>query len=179
MFSVAHGETAPAPELVKCILSGWITWMTEAARLSQAIRRRPPTLAPALQHLLQTLCGPPLRSSGPLPRAITPCYFELPVTRRLSSAVRVLSPARTRRFDSCQVQLGTRSAIFAAKQHFVQGAPFAIPTAPGADLSDPLSCVRACMESFGCTKPIGPASTGSASGIRLRTTAIPYFAPAC
>jgi hypothetical protein len=60
----------------------------------------------------------------------------VPVARRLSSAVRALSPARTRRFDSCQVQLGTRSAIFAVGQHFVQGAPFAIPTEPGADLSD-------------------------------------------
>jgi hypothetical protein len=52
--------------------------------------------------------------------------------------VRALSPARTRRFDSCQVQLETRSTIFAVGRHFVQGAPFAIPTAPGADLSDRL-----------------------------------------
>src|SRR5208337_3287411 len=57
---------------------------------------------------------------------------------RLSSVVRALSPARTKRFDSCQVQLGTRSAIFAVGQHFVQGTPFAIPTAPGADLLDRL-----------------------------------------
>src|SRR6202162_1775066 len=92
------------------------------------------TLARFVQHLLRTPCGPPLRSCGPLPRAVTPCYFELPVGRRLSSAVRALSPARTRRFDSCQVQLGTRSAIFAVGRHFVQGAPFAIPTAPGGDL---------------------------------------------
>src|SRR5271165_1660097 len=112
---------------------------TEAARLNQAIRRPVANaLAPSVQHLLQTLCGPPLRSCGPLPRAVTPCYFELPVARRLSSAVRALSPGRTRRFDSCQVQLGTRSAIFAVGQHFVQEAPFAIPTAPGADLSDRL-----------------------------------------
>src|SRR5260370_29777586 len=87
-----------------------------------------------MQPLLQTLGGPPLRSCVPLPRAVTPCYFELPVARRLSSAVRALSPARTRRFDSSQVELGTRSAIFAVGRHFVQGAPFSIPTAPGADL---------------------------------------------
>src|SRR6202040_1456134 len=99
---------------------------------------RLPTLAPSVQHLLQTLCGPPLRSCEPLPRAVTPCYFELPVARRLSSAVRAPLPARTRRFDHDQAQLGTRSAIFAVGQHFVQGAPFAIPTAPGADLSDRL-----------------------------------------
>src|SRR5271165_6612598 len=96
------------------------------------------TLAPSVQHLLQTLGGPPLRSCGPLPRAVTLCYFELPVARRLNSVVRALSPARTRRLDSCQVQLETRSAIFAVGRHFVQGAPFAIPTAPGADLSDRL-----------------------------------------
>src|SRR5271165_2016351 len=54
---------------------------------------RPPTLAPPVQHLLRTLGGPPLRSCGPLPRAVTPCYFELPVARRLSSAVRALLPA--------------------------------------------------------------------------------------
>ena len=53
--------------------------------------------------------------------------FELPVSPALSFAVRALSPARTRRFDSCQVRLGTRSAIFAVGQHFVQEAPFAIP----------------------------------------------------
>ena len=64
------------------------------------------------------------RSCGPPPRAVTPCYFELPVARRLSSAVRALSRARTRRFDSCQVQLGTRSAIFVVGRHFVQGVPF-------------------------------------------------------
>src|SRR5271165_2941995 len=107
---------------------------TKAVRLSQAIRRP----AANVQRLLQTLGGPPLRSCEPLPRAVTPCYFELPVARRLSSAVRALSPARTRRFDSYQVQLGTRSAIFVVGRHFVQGALFAIPTAPGADLSDRL-----------------------------------------
>ena len=64
--------------------------------------------------------------------------IEPPVAQRLSSAVRALSPARTRRFDYDQAQLGTRSAIFDVGQHFVQGAPFAIPTAPGADLSDQL-----------------------------------------
>src|ERR1700720_3004874 len=64
--------------------------------------------------------------------------IEPPVAQRLSSAVRAPLPARTRRFDYDQAQLGTRSAIFAVGQHFVQGAPFAIPTAPGADLSDRL-----------------------------------------
>src|SRR6202011_5436721 len=68
----------------------------------------------------------------------TPCFVELPVARRLSSAVRAPSPARTRRFDSCQVPLGIRSVIFVVGRHFVQEAPFAIPTAPGADLSDRL-----------------------------------------
>src|SRR5271165_1029580 len=74
---------------------------TKAVRLSQAIRRP----AANVQRLLQTLGGPPLRSCEPLPRAVTPCYFELPVARHLSSAVQALSPARTKRFDSCQVQL--------------------------------------------------------------------------
>jgi hypothetical protein len=75
---------------------------------------------------------------APILRVVSVVNHALPVARRLSSAVRALSPARTKRFDSCQVQLGTRSAIFAVGQHFVQGAPFAIPTAPGADLLDRL-----------------------------------------
>ena len=41
-----------------------------------------------LRYFLLFLGGPPPRSRGPLPRAVTPCYFELPVARRLSSAVR-------------------------------------------------------------------------------------------
>jgi hypothetical protein len=90
----------------------------------------PPAGRQRLLHPCNTFfkrfCGAPLRSCGPLPRAITACYFELPVARRLSSAVRAVSPARTRRFDYDQAQLGTRSAIFAVGQHFVQGAPFAI-----------------------------------------------------
>src|SRR5258707_7323700 len=56
---------------------------------------------------------------------------------RLTQAIRLpAANACSRRFDYDQAQLGTRSAIFAVGQHFVQGAPFAIPTAPGADLSD-------------------------------------------
>src|SRR5208283_628071 len=141
---------------------------TEAARLNQAIRRPVANaLAPSVQHLLQTLCGPPLRSCGPLPRSVTPCYFELPVARRLSSAVRAPSPARTRRFDSCQVQLETRSAIFAVERHFVQGAPFAIPTAPGADLSDRLRArvpSEVATETLLCRRSYGQAVQ---SGIEL------------
>jgi hypothetical protein len=58
---------------------------------------------------------------------------------RLTQAIRLpAANACSRRFDYDQAQLGTRSAIFAVGQHFVQGAPFAIPTAPGADLSDRL-----------------------------------------
>ena len=49
---------------------------------------------------------------------VTPCFVELPVARHLSSAVRAPSPARTRRFNSCQVQLETRSAIFAVVAAF-------------------------------------------------------------
>src|SRR5258708_27065288 len=58
---------------------------------------------------------------------------------RLTQAIRLpAANACSRRFDYDQAQLGTRSAIFAVGQHFVQGAPFAIPTAPGADLLDRL-----------------------------------------
>src|SRR5258708_38716245 len=58
---------------------------------------------------------------------------------RLTQAIRLpAANACSRRFDYDQAQLGTRSAIFAVGQHFVQGAPFAIPTAPGADLWDRL-----------------------------------------
>src|SRR6266436_1974521 len=58
---------------------------------------------------------------------------------RLTQAIRLpAANACSRRFDYDQAQLGTGSAIFAVGQHFVQGAPFAIPTAPGADLSDRL-----------------------------------------
>src|SRR5271165_6593813 len=90
---------------------------TEAARLNQAIRRPVANaLAPSVQHLLQTLCGPPLRSCGPLPRAVTPCYFGPPVARRLSSAVRALSPARTRRFDSCQLTESLKRLLVSAVQ---------------------------------------------------------------
>src|SRR5271165_2872870 len=119
------------------------------------------------RHPLRTPCAPPPRSRGPLPRAVTPCYFELPAARRLSSAVRALSPARTRRFDSCQVQLGTRSAIFAVGRHFVQGAPFAIPTAPGADLSDRLRArvpSEVATETLLCRRSYGQAVQ---SGIKL------------
>ena len=94
---------------------------TEAARLDQAIRRLAASVSSiraTVQHLLRTLCGPPLRSCGSLPRTVMPCYFELPVGRCLNSVVRAPSPARTRRFDSCQVQLETRSAIFAVVAAF-------------------------------------------------------------
>jgi len=83
-----------------------------------ASRRYSRSAAPSVQHLLRTLWGPPLRSCGPLPRTVMPCYFELPVGRCLNSVVRAPSPARTRRFDSCQVQLETRSAIFAVVAAF-------------------------------------------------------------
>jgi hypothetical protein len=107
---------------------------TEATRLSQAIRR-PAAKACSIRA---TPSSNALRTAAAFMRAassaVTRCYFELPVARRLSSAVRAPLPARTKRFDSCQVQLETRSAIFVVGRHFVQGAPFAIPTAPRADL---------------------------------------------
>ena len=53
----------------------------------------------------------------------------------LCERFRLLGPGR---FDSCQVQFRTRSVISVVGWHFVQGAPFAIATAPGADLSDRL-----------------------------------------
>src|SRR6266404_1952327 len=74
---------------------------------------------------------------------------------------------RTRWFDSCQVQLGTRSAIFAVGRHFVQGAPFAIPTAPGADLSDRLRArvpSEVATETLQCRCSYGQAVQ---SGIKL------------
>jgi hypothetical protein len=87
--------------------------------------------------------------------------------------VRALSPARTRRFDSCQVQLRTRSVIFVVGWHFVQGAPFAIPTAPGADLSDRLIAriwpfvIRPLSQTLRCCS--GSRSTRGAK-VTLRST---------
>jgi hypothetical protein len=45
---------------------------------------------------------------------------------------------RYRQFDSGQAPLQTHPAIAGVRQHFLPTTPFAIPTAPGADLSDRL-----------------------------------------
>ena len=139
-------------------------------------RQTQPCYAPADRQRLLHPCNtffkrladrPCVDAGGFLEQAVTPCFFELPVARRSGSAVQAFSPARTRRFDSCQVQLETRSTISAVGQHFVQGAPFAIPTAPGADLSDRLRArvpSEVVTETFLCRCSYGQAVQ---SGIKL------------
>ena len=96
---------------------------------------RPPTLAPSVQHLLQTLGGPPpfMRAASSSGNAVLFCAACSPAFKLCCASAFAWSAQAV---DSCQVQLETRSTIFAVGRHFVQGAPFAIPTAPGADLSD-------------------------------------------
>ncbi len=62
--------------------------------------------------LFERLSEPLPRLPARLPRAMTPCYFERPAMRRLSSAARVVLLAQAKRFDYHRLPLRHRRRPF-------------------------------------------------------------------